>query len=423
MGKIKPRLSYYQDNALVILSGQLALFTLLFVYAWFVSPTFEYLGFSFDFSLTHLFIAVITTAFLSFFLPQKVEQFRHISIIGFFLAPILPIIVLFIGQVSPPILVFGSVLSWMIFRISLGVLPSRNRPRENRGQIGPSLATASVLALGTVVWLTVLFAEGTNTFGALGTSGLYQRRALYYSVAPGLLVRTVAWTLIVASPILLYGGWTRHWGYAALAVFSSLTIFYLTGFKKGVIIPILVPALLICIQKSITTAKIITTVSLGLLAVNFSGARVGKELIGLTRRVFFTPAMISVRYFEFYGRLDPLFFRHTGLNPFASFRRPLRPSRLVAEAYGFHGTNMNAGWIGDSVLNLGIIGLGVYPVLIAGLIILAEWVNPRLDETALTAVFGTCIFTLINSPLNTIFLTQGYLVALLLAIFCRVEYR
>ena len=134
------------------------------------------------------------------------------------------------------------------------------------------------------------------------------------------------------------------------------------------------------------------------------------------RRVLFVPSQLHVAYYDFFENHELLYFRQ-GLLRWLGFDSPynMKITFLIGgHAFGNYETNANNGLFSDAYMNMGVLGIFIFPLIIVLIIYMlnaaSKWMNDRL---LFLPVYVT-ISTLISTTFSTSLLNSGLL---LLTIF------
>jgi hypothetical protein len=122
------------------------------------------------------------------------------------------------------------------------------------------------------------------------------------------------------------------------------------------------------------------------------------------RRVFFLPAYLNQAYLDFFEG-ENLYYGYSFMSSFFDYSYPYEPASMIGLVYfGEESVNANSGFISDSIINLGHVGLFFITVLVALLFRLFDSLRISPGFFGLYFLF---IFTLLNSGLFTSMLTHG----------------
>ena len=136
----------------------------------------------------------------------------------------------------------------------------------------------------------------------------------------------------------------------------------------------------------------------------------------IVRRVFFVPQLINSYVYQFMQTYEPNYFSQL-LRFLGENSNRVEINYHVGEMF-FGDPNMsaNSGLISDSIWQLGILGIIVYPILISLYLKLCDLVLKRLDFSILTVLSLSIAYYLNNSGIIAAMFSHGLLLVLLLII-------
>ena len=161
------------------------------------------------------------------------------------------------------------------------------------------------------------------------------------------------------------------------------------------------------------------------------------------RRMMFFPVQISDNYYDFFTSHEPDFFRQSFLryfgftSPYPEIQymigdayyspeisegiRSVYPLKEYTAATEFPVTiaHANTGLISDAIVNLGIAGLIVFPILLVIVLKLLDVTSVKLDLRIVLAVSLYVTFMLQSSFLFTVLLTHGVMITIVIMAFMR----
>lgn len=132
------------------------------------------------------------------------------------------------------------------------------------------------------------------------------------------------------------------------------------------------------------------------------------------RRILFIPVQITDFYVDFFMKNTPDYFRQSFIKIFGIKSVYPHIPYMIGEIYTHTVTSANNGLLSDALLNLGIIGIIVFPVLICAVFKLFDACITGLDSHMYVVIAVYVSMTLINSYLFTSLLTHGLLITMLM---------
>lgn len=134
----------------------------------------------------------------------------------------------------------------------------------------------------------------------------------------------------------------------------------------------------------------------------------------IVRRVFFLPAYLNLANLEFFEG-EQLSYSYSFLSRFFEYPYPYDPPHMIGLAYFDSETvNANSGFLSDTFINLGSVGLFAISVVIA---LIFKFFDSLKIHAAYFGLFFLYIFTLLNSSFFTSLLTHGGIALIIVALF------
>jgi hypothetical protein len=382
---------------------------------WFVAQGFAYEGYTYQLDLwKSVFSYGLTIALIFLHLKYSLDKISGLFCLGIFSLFILPALVYFMR--SETAYWYGLLISlgyaWLLLNCHfLNRIPLRTSFRGNRyifwGGIG----------LLSIVTYTLLFHHFRVQLN-FDLSSIYEIRDHFTHYKNPILGYVVIWQGNIINPLL----------------------FYLTVNKKKYLFTIL-----ICLFQAYLFS--VTGIRLFAFSLFFAYffARFSKHLkiavpaalmVGLAvssllywyqgnvwpislfvRRTLFTPGQLTFEYFDFFSHNPFVYLSDSVLKRFLSYPYPLPPPLLIGIRY-YDGQSANVGFMGNSFMQFGIVGVFVFSTLLSILLVLFDKMAARqVEKGPFFALLATPIISLINSGLFTVLLTHGLLLAFFLALF------
>ncbi len=200
--------------------------------------------------------------------------------------------------------------------------------------------------------------------------------------------------------------------YTFLIVFFFLYIFFMAGMKTTIVI--LVLTLFFgynksCILKALNYIYLsfIMLIIFGLLyrdTLFFSGL-----LDILVRRTFFTPALLCNFYIDFFSS-TPLIWSYSFLKDFFDYPYLLTPPKVIGDVFlGNSNLNANSGLVAEGYMNLSELGLTIYMIGLAMIIVFFERFSLGKN---FYGIYFVLTILIIESFFSSWFLTYGFIFTL-----------
>lgn len=398
----------------------------LFAYSYreYISEQYAYLGFEYIDDPDRFLVGIVTTLAFSVFFAFVNRKASHLFLNLHFVFPILPATILYsVGNGPEPY--FVASISFFALICMLVVIPIR-------------LPTLSMVPMETLMWVLMVFCAlyivaiislGGLRFVNLDILAVYEFRRDAADNLPGIfgyLSPIVTKAVIpVAFAIAIY---KKHWISVGLLTATSVFIFAVTSSKMPLFVPFAIAGFYFLISRPWRMIAIVLAHML-VVAVSLFSPLVGDQdrLFGAftLRRVYFIPALIDNKYFEFFSVNAFVRWADSRIT-FGLIQNPydLSPPRIIGSNYFLAETHANTGWLGSGYSNLGYWGMFIYALIIAFLIKYTDSIARKTDIGFASAVFMIPFLTLFTSTdLPAMFLTHGLLFLLVLVTIFKKESR
>lgn len=199
----------------------------------------------------------------------------------------------------------------------------------------------------------------------------------------------------------------RKWVMALIVFQLGFVMFSINGMKTWLFI---YPAFIVIfyILKRRDYSYLCCTVLIGISVLLFSSLIIYRTsgeywLLSICERIFFTPAENDYYYIEYSSKHEILFLRESIMKNLFESPYEISFSKIIGDMYLSAATYRNAtnGGIGDAYANFGVLGILVYPWLMA---ITFRLVGKKLQYFP-DSVFGCVIFSLVFTYIGTSFFT------------------
>lgn len=221
------------------------------------------------------------------------------------------------------------------------------------------------------------------------------------------------------APVLLgYSLVRRNGGVILWNIVLTLLLFSVDGVKSVVFSAVVVIAAFFLVKKTIEPSIFIYCfAALAIFAFMMSLFGFSYVTETLLRRVAYLPNYLASAYYELSVHSGPDFFRQGFLRLFgAKSQYDIPLAQLVGSTY-YIGGNANTGLLADAVMNLGVIGPLLYPLLLVGLLRIAEACAEELPPFISSSCMILLVWHLTNSFFTTALLTHGVFAMFVLTYF------
>lgn len=401
--------------SLAIFRGSLDL-----TYIYFINPFYAYSGYDFNFELnTYILSWVIYLLFSSLVSPHlnKPSDFFFMTAVTSIMAPLTSLYGLSERELPPLIVTLCSLSGILAFTNLKPLFPSLRIYFKNGRKKLNYFSWTMLFFL--IFWY---FATGAVRYFNLDFKRVYEFRALSEETANiGIMAYINSWIYQIFSiyaisyallkkkfyliPILIliqtfYFGVNTH----KSVFFTPFVVigvwFYLQRFKTLLILP-----LILTLVVSFSYVLFILTEDLMLPSM-------------FIRRVFFVPAELTFKYFEFFAHNPHVYWSNSFLKHLFDYPYPLSVPKIIG-AYLGTDASANNGFISSGFAHYGNMGVAIYSIVF---VLILRFLN-YLTKSGIPVWLVTILTinplrsALISSDLNTTLLTHGLFLSLLLAFF------
>ncbi len=392
-------------------------------YIFFVNPIFEYAGFTLDIEFVNYSISWFFYLIALPFIKNKIEVVSDYFILTFVLFVLAPLTSLY-GLNDWPIQAvitnfFVFILFYLIVRSNL--IKFTKIPTVKNGEyfvIGISIL--SILFL--LVWYPLSGAsfnldlfkvyefreenEGLASFGFLAyfNNWVYQVFTIF---ALGYFLNKKKWTwvIIVVLVQVVFYGYSAHKSVLFGIVLVFGTWYWFRKSNKAFIVPLGLCGIVIF---SLVLFLLFDEITLGTLFI---------------RRVFYVPAYLTFKYFEFFGSNDKVFWSNSILSQFIDYPYDKSVPLVIGEFIGEPSASANNGFVSSGYAHFGYYGVVFYTILFACVIKIFDGITKQIGVLwlSLAITITPLRAALISSDLFTTLLTHGLILTLFLVLFMRTK--
>jgi len=392
---------------------------LLLLYASYVVPYWEYLGYIFDLQIDRVFYGALIIAFFVVAIRQD-SSVRSILLNILLTIYLLPAIVIYSagGANTTAFAIICSAVA-VVFMVS-AIPMARIYVINIRTK---TLMWCVVAATATFVSLVIILG-GYRNFN-LNLAAVYEFRQAAADGLPGVFsyLRPVFSNVVIPFGIataLVH----RKYIVVFILCFAALMLFGFTSHKSIIFIPIVVIFAFIVLKKF---KKYSVLMSLFVLSLILSQVDVflirGEEeaIFGwysslLTRRVLMQRALIEYQYLELFSDISKYYWSYSRVT-FGLVDDPhgINAPRLIGENfYGSSDANANTGFVGSGYSQAGIWGVYIYAVGVGLLFSFLQAYGKYMGVPYVVAATSSFVLVIFAADFLTLFMTHGMLVLVLL---------
>jgi hypothetical protein len=297
-------------------------------------------------------------------------------------------------------------------------------PRLRKPEIPDGVFWAALAGLCGALMLYLLVTLGPS-FAPVGLLDVYAVRADYReTLAAGRAADyAVNWLGYAILPFLIAQAFYRRriW-LLGLGLLGELELYAMTGFKTLALLPLLLGAVLLALQRggrgfgpaAVWGAAVGAFVTTG-AALLWREPLIAYLLVG---RLIATPGLLAGYYFDFFSHNPQAQLGHSILAAFVPYPYEASPPFIIGRDYfGDPARSANAGIWADAFANFGYPGIFAFTLLLGLLLWLADAVSATMPDFRPVLMLSVAGFLLANSALLTALFTHGILLLLLLVYF------
>lgn len=396
-------------------------------YVTFVSPVFEYSGFYLNIDLLNISISWVVYLICLYFTPYILNRISDYFIVSFFLAVIAPLsgLIGLGGFEFYPLLVTSIVFCFFVFfrygRFFSSLMPVPKIPIFKFGRN----FTFFVALVSVIFLLAWYFISDGIRYLNFDFAKVYEFREESAEVVNvGVLAYFNNWVYSIFSVFLMSYFIFRSKFFLFFIVFGVQIVFFGVSAHKSVFFfPFLVCAIWFYFRKS----KALSIVPIGFSFIVFLCLLLyfimGDIMAGsmFIRRVFYVPAYLTVKYFEFFHDNQYLYWSNSIFSSVNDYPYSLPLGLLIGDYVG-SGASANNGFIASGYAHAGLIGVLIYSFILAYFLKILDVIVISSDVPVWLGLCMTIVplrSALISSDLFTTLLTHGLLVSFLMLIFFR----
>ena len=392
-------------------------------YIFFISPLFQYAGFTYAPPGIWRMIVIHALALApACWLPGTIEKPSQVVEWILYLSVIVPAVILpqyVLSNQVFPLLELGVTLVVASAMLHLGskiAVPDLRLRGASQNMLPLAVSAAAVL-LAIAISIKVGF-----NFSLVSLAHVYRLRSQFTEQAEGssFLAYAVPWLGEVCAPFLLAVGiFRRKWLLAMAGIGCSLLVYSITGFKSVLLAPVLIfgvkKVLEFGKQKSgLLFPLAVCAVMLVCLAVD---AVVGLPLMNslFVHRLLIMPGVVTGYYFDFFSHHPFDMMSHSILRAFiqSPYAEPA-PFIIGARYFMSAKADVNANIWATAYSDFGLAGIIVFSFLLAAVLRLYDLLTRALDLRLACMLIVFPAMILANTGLSTFLLTHGFLFTLLL---------
>lgn len=359
-------------------------------------------------SLNRIIFSFVMVAILAASLPTRIDRIDKLLVWMLVLFSGVPILIPYALGGADSVWMYVVVVFWALLsfqtRFNYGV---RLTCPHLKGGWWPL-----VFFLGIVVTyslFTAIFLVGLKP--TFDFSLVYDIRSEFSSIKIPFANYAYKWSAFIAAPLIFFVGLMKRNLLLMLSGFIIiLVLFFATGHKTYLfIIPFVFVVHLVRNQKR-PIRWLVIGLSLSVLAGIGSYHIFGDVRLNASfmNRIYVIPAKISYQYHEYFTSNQKVYLSHSVLSRFVEYPYTEMPISVISLFYYDNPDgHPNTGILGDAYMNFGYSGVIILFLLVAITLRLIVWLSLNKSPLLVLSMLIMPIFTWVNAPFLTSFMTAG----------------
>lgn len=404
-----------------------AVYTLLlwYTYAYMIAPVFSYAGYSYRAVAPPVAFLLVMAAIMPVaWMPLAVTKPSQLVQWYLYIFVFVPIVLIPAISLARPIADTLGLIAVVLASFGLlSITPSLPPIRLPRIRLSSWAFWSCIGIVAGALYLYVIRVFGVSNhlpslFAVYDTRSAYRAQL---AEAGGTVAYAVLWLGNLFNPLFLAFGLVNHrFTLLAIGMAGQLLLYTITGFKSVLFTIVLLVALLLALRRSGRAFGmwiLAGSTSVVAAAIAFDVMRGGVLLTGLfVRRLMLVPGLLTGMYYDFFSQNPPALLGNSFLRGLAPYPYPVGPANIIGSRFlGNIEGHANANLWADGYANFRMPGiLGVTLVLVLILWMFDSLAHQRRSRETILIV-AIPAFALCNSSLQTVFVTHGLALALLVA--------
>lgn len=395
-----------------------------FSYVIYVSPTFSYDGFYYNFNYVDYIFSWLLTILLMFTTPRLLNNISDYFLSTFAFSIIIPILCMF--GLNQELSIYPVIVNLMVYfsiyfglKISFTGMKIKYPYVKNGESIFKKLCIIMIVYL--IAWYIV--SGSINNFN-LDLLKVYEFRDLNAELTNlGVLAYINTWVLNVFNLALIsYMLLKKKYMYFFLLCLVQVFFFGISAHKSVLFTPLVVLSIYLYLSRTKSLATLPLAFS-SLILICMALYIFNDDIVSASifvRRVFFVPSQLTFVYFDFFSNNSYAYWTDS----FSILGNPVYPNGVslsIGNYLGGEDLSANNGFVSSGYAQAGVWGIVVYSFLI---LLILKTIN-QLSKDIKFLWFTLCIVItpfralLISSDLLTVLLTHGLIIAILLLFLLR----
>ena len=378
------------------------------LYVDYVSVTFAYYGFTYNYEVTRWPLAVIVIALQGALLRPRISGIADLLSVLSFQFFLIPTSVMYVyGGLYFSVFVWTAIIQIVLIWISVARLPVRSLFTVRLTTLIQILFILSVVGLLFIIYQNGLFSFGFNI------ADVYERRLEANEADLGIFGYLQQMGAQAALLLIAVAFYNRQLVITFVGISLSIAYFAYTGHKSMLFWSAFLVGIL-CVGRFRKKFLVFISVSLIFIwsVVFLMDSSVGESVANyLVRRTVFTPILLNQYYVMFADQFGYLQWSYSkiGLGLF-EYTDTVSPTQAVGQYLTGQDTNSaNTGMIGFGYINAGHAGVAAYVVIFSALLIYASGASrcKQIEMLGAAILVRSCYFAITTSDLPSTILSGG----------------
>lgn len=313
---------------------------------------------------------------------------------------------------------------WLLI-ISLQIYVNRKKVRPVVLRIGENFFNNKIiyffaaLSFILVLYINLRYTHFRINFDIYDAYDL-RAQAKEYSF-PTIIRYGFSWSRAINNCMIAYSLSKKKYHTAIVFFVAQILSFSIDGLKSTLFLPIIIVGIYYLFNKKPHEVffKYVISIISGLCVTGLLENKImhtANITLVFIRRVFFTPVVLNSYYVDFFSKNTPVYYR-TSFGMSSPYKEL---GKMIGGIYANRpNMNCNNGLLGDAMINFGIIGVVVFPLLLIFILWLMDKCSDGIDPLIMVSVAYYTATTLSNSVITTAFGTHGILIIIIIFLLMR----
>lgn len=412
---------FLSKNLAVFCGGLLYFFVLCYAYHFFVVKYYAYMGFFDSFNTYRFWLSILLISVIQIIIPKREKDLPSFFLTLQNVLTFIPMSVFYTFNPAANINFYLLISGCFVLQIIL--IKILWQPNTNNYIKSTEILNYIVnicLIFGAFIVLLSAILVRIPTFKAFDILGIYELRGA--NEYGSFLGYTSSWTAKAILPFtFIYCLDKKHYKKAIIAVILILLLYMIYIFKTHLFIPVLLLGVYIFCKSNKLIRNMYYLPILGVVACMLVFYMTGNLLLPslFVRRVLMIPAQLKFVYYEFFSVRKKVYFADGVIGSIFNIISPYEEAipKTIGAYLGEGESNANTGYWGDAYANAGVLGVILFSVILALMIIILAKLGRKINPSVVVASMTFSLFSLNDGALLTNILTGGMFIFFIIFYF------